>query len=351
MKDKKRLRTKKAFITGVNGMDGSYLSELLLDKGYEVHGLIRRTSTFNRERIEHIMDKNFKLYYGDLEDTSSLCHLMKLIQPDEVYHLAAMSHVQISNEIPEYTFDANAQGTVRLLKAIRLADLNPHIYNAGTSELFGGCKTGEMLNEESCMHPRSPYAISKLYSYWSMRYYRDAYGLKTWNGILFNHESPRRGENFITRKITLSIARIYAGKQDYLEIGNIDARRDWGYAPDYVKAMWRMLQSDEPDDYVIATGKTHSVREFIEKAFKEVGREIHWRGKGIHEIGFDISNNQTVVRINPKYYRPLDVDCLCGDSTKAYRKLRWKPTVCFDELVKIMVKADMEKEKIWKKTK
>ncbi len=349
MKDKKTIKSKKAFVTGVSGMDGSYLSELLLDKGYEVHGLIRRASTFNRGRIEQIKSEDFKLYYGDLEDTSSICHLMKRIQPDEVYHLAAMSHVQISNDIPEYTFNSNAQGTLRLLEAIRLADLDPCIYNAGTSELFGGCKPGDLLNEESTMHPRSPYAISKLYSYWTMRYYRDAYGLKTWNGILFNHESPRRGENFITRKITLSIARILAGKQDCLEIGNIDSQRDWGYAPDYVNAMWMMLQSNKPDDYVIATGKLHSVREFIEKVFKEIGREIHWNGKGIEETGYDMSNKKTVVRINPIYYRPMDVNCLCGDSSKAYQKLGWKPSVGFDELVQIMVKADMEKEGVWKK--
>lgn len=319
---------KKAFLTGTTGQDGSYLSELLLNKGYEVHGMIRRTSAFNRERIDHIKNKNFHLYYGDLEDTSSLCHLMKDILPDEVYHLASMSHVQISNDIPEYTFDTNSVGTVRLLEAIRLADVNPCIYNAATSELFGGCKSGELLNEKSMMHPRSPYAISKLYSYWIMRYYRDAYGMKTWNGILFNHESPRRGENFITRKITLSIARILAGKQKYLEVGNMDAKRDWGYAPDYVNAMNLMLQSPRPDDYVIATGETHSVREFIEKSFDYAG----------------ITDWGRYVKISDAYKRPVDVGCLCGDPTKAFHMLGWKPSVDFDELIRIMMKADMEKK-------
>ena len=319
---------KKAFITGGNGQDASYLTELLLSKGYEVHSLIRRTSSFNRERIDHIKSKDFHLYYGDLGDTSSLCHLMKDIHPDEVYHLASMSHVAISSSIPEYTFDTNAVGTVRLLEAIRLADINPCIYNAATSELFGGCEPGELLNEESKMRPRSPYAISKLYSYWAMRYYRDAYGMKTWNGILFNHESPRRGENFITRKITLSIARILAGKQEFLEVGNMDAKRDWGYAPDYVEAMYLMLQSKRPDDYVVATGESHSVREFIEKACAIAG---------IDPV--------RIVRENPAYLRPLDVGCLCGDARKAQRNLFWEPSVRFERLVEIMLKADMEKMK------
>jgi GDPmannose 4,6-dehydratase len=255
---------------------------------------------------------------------------MKDIRPDEVYHLASMSHVQISNDIPEYTFDTNAVGTVRLLEAIRLADINPCIYNAATSELFGGCEPGELLNEESKMRPRSPYAISKLYSYWTMRYYRDAYGMKTWNGILFNHESPRRGENFITRKITLSIARILAGKQEFLEVGNMDAKRDWGYAPDYVEAMYLMLQSKRPDDYVVATGESHSVREFIEKACDVVGVKP-----------------ETIVKVNPSYIRPVDVGCLCGDASKIKRNIGWEPNVCFSELVDIMMKADMEKS-IWK---
>ncbi|CAK0756434.1 GDP-mannose 4,6-dehydratase [Gammaproteobacteria bacterium] len=306
--------------------DGSYLAELLLSKGYEVYGLIRRTSHFNRDNIDHIKSKDFHLYYGDLEDTSSLCHLMKDIRPDEVYHLASMSHVQISNDIPEYTFDTNAQGTVRLLEAIRLADINPCVYNAATSELFGG--SNGFLNEESVMHPKSPYAISKLYSYWMMRYYRDAYGLYTWNGILFNHESSRRGENFITRKITLSLARILAGKQSFLEVGNTEAKRDWGYAPDYVEAMWMMLQSSKPDDYVVATGETHSVQEFIDRACGLAGLDP---GK--------------IVRVNPCYVRPMDVDCLCGDASKARRVLFWEPTVKFDELVRIMLKADMQRLK------
>jgi len=317
----------KAFITGTSGQDGSYLSECLLKKGYEVHGLIRRTSSFNRDRIDHIKDKNFHLYYGDLEDTSSLCHLMKKIRPDDVYHLASMSHVQISNDIPEYTFDTNAQGTVRLLEAIRLADINPGIYNAATSELFGG--SSGLLNEESPMHPKSPYAISKLYSYWTMRYYRDAYGMRTWNGILFNHESPRRGENFITRKITLSIARILSGKQKFLEVGNMAAKRDWGYAPDYVEAMWMMLQSSNPDDYVIATGETHSVKEFIDESC----------------VFADVDPDK-IVKINQDYIRPVDVGCLCGDYKKAKERLGWEPKVKFKELVKIMMEEDMKKEKL-----
>lgn len=262
-----------------------------------------------------------------MEDTSSLCHLMKDIRPDEVYHLASMSHVQISNDIPEYTFDTNAQGTVRLLEAIRIADIYPRIYNAATSELFGG--SSMILDEESPMHPRSPYAISKLYSYWTMRYYRDAYGMNTWNGILFNHESPRRGENFITRKITLSIARILSGKQKMLEVGNVAARRDWGYAPDYVEAMWRMLQSKQPDDYVIATGEAHSVNEFIVKACDVAGVDP-----------------DMIVKVNKKYIRPLDVGCLRGDSSKAFKNLGWEPKVCFNELVAIMMRADIEKEGI-----
>lgn len=317
---------KKAFITGVSGQDGSYLSELLLNKGYEVHGLIRRLSTFNRERINHIYDNNFKLHYGDMGDTSNLCRLIKEIQPDEVYHLAAMSHVGVSFDIPEYSYDITGVGTLRLLEAIRISSLNPCIYNAGTSELFGGSDSGRLLNEESPFHPKSPYAISKLYSYWMMRLYRDAYGMRIWSGILFNHESPRRGEDFITRKITLSIARILSGKQQYLEVGNINAERDWGYAPDYVEAMWMMLQSRKPDDFVIATGEVHSVKEFIEKSCY------------IADLSFD-----DVVRVNPLFLRPVDVSCLCGDASKAKRVLGWEPKVCFDDLIGIMMKADMER--------
>jgi GDPmannose 4,6-dehydratase len=322
---------KKALITGITGQDGSYLTEQLLGEDYsllgeeyEVHGLLRRTSHFNRQNIDHIHDKRLHLYYCDLEDTSSLCHLMKKVQPDEVYHLAGMSHVKISNDIPEYTFDTNAIGTTRLLEAVRIADINPCIYNAATSELFGG--SDSMLNEESPFHPRSPYAISKLHSYWTMRYYRDAYGLKTWNGIMFNHESPRRSENFITRKITLSIAKILDGKQDYLEVGNIEARRDWGYAPDYTRAMTMMLHSGTPDDYVIATGETHSVKEFIVKACEYSGVDY-----------------QKILKINPSYIRDVDVNCLIGDSTKARERLGWKPMVLFNELVRLMVNNDLEK--------
>lgn len=323
-------KMKKAFITGTTGQDGSYLAELLLSKDYEVHGLVRRTSHFNRQNIDHIKDKRFKLYYGDMGDTGSLCHIIKKIQPDEVYHLASMSHVQISNDIPEDTYDTNGMGTVRLLEAIRLADINPCIYNAATSELFGGGHQNELLNEKSPMHPRSPYAIAKLEAYWFMNYYRDAYGMKTWNGILFNHESPRRSENFITRKIALNIARILAHKQDKIILGNINARRDWGYAPDYVNAMYLMLQSNKPDNYVIATGVSHSIQDFLETAFKYV----------------NISNWEDYVTISDLYKRPVDVDCLCGDSSKAQKALGWKHTVGFDELVKIMMDADLKQEGI-----
>ena len=318
---------KKALITGITGQDGSYLAELLLSKEYDVHGMVRRTSTFNRERIDHLK-KKVHLHYADLEDTSSICRIVKIIQPDEIYHLAAMSHVQISSDMPEYTFDTNAQGTTRLLEAVRLSETTPRIYNAATSELFGGCNEGELLTEESAFRPKSPYAISKLYGYWTMRHYRDAYGLKTWNGILFNHESPRRGENFITRKISLSIAKILSNKQKYLEVGNIEARRDWGYAPDYVKAMWMMLQTNNPDDYVIATGETHSVKEFIQKAFFFAG----------------IENWKRYTKINRSYVRRVDVNCLCGDATKAFNMFGWKPKVKFESLVEIMVRSDMEKE-------
>jgi GDPmannose 4,6-dehydratase len=318
-----------------------------LDKGYDVHGLIRRSSSFNRERIEHLHgDKNFHLYYGDLSDTGCLCHLMKKIIPDEVYHLGSMSHVQVSGDIPEYTFDTNGVGTVRLLEAIRLADIDPCVYNACTSEVFGGSNC--VLNEESMMHPRSPYAISKLYSYWIMRYYRDAYGMKTWNGILFNHESPRRGENFISRKITLSIKRILEGKQSVLEVGNIDACRDWGFAPDYVQAMYLMLQSGKPDDFVISTGVVHSVREFIEQAFDFVGITIRWDGQGVDEVGNGFSSQAHIhttrkyVSINPMYYRPCDVGCLVGDSSKAERVLGWKPVVGFEELVRLMMVSELD---------
>jgi GDPmannose 4,6-dehydratase len=341
---------KKAFITGVTGQDGSYLAELLLNKGYEVHGLIRRASTFNRERIEHLhkyhddQNKGLLLHYGDVTDATSLLHILKEIEPDEVYHLAAQSHVQVSFEVPVYSADADAIGTLRLLEGIRSTNLidKTKIYNASTSELFGS--SPKKQNEETHFYARSPYAAAKLYAYWIAVNYREAYNMKIWNGILFNHESPRRGENFVTRKITISIAKILAGKQDKLYMGNMDAMRDWGYAPDYVEAMWMMLQQKTPDDFVIATGETHSVREFIEKAFMEVGISVEWRGSGVNEVGVDSKTNRVLIEVSPRYFRPTDVDCLKGDSSKAQSVLGWEPRISFSELVKIMVRADLKKE-------
>lgn len=341
---------KKAFITGVTGQDGSYLAELLLSKGYEVHGLIRRASTFNRERIEHLhkyhedQNKGLLLHYGDMTDATSLLHILKEIQPDEVYHLAAQSHVQVSFEVPVYSADADALGTLRLLEGIRAANLleKTKIYNASTSELFGS--SPEKQNEQTYFYARSPYAAAKLYAYWIAINYREAYNMKIWNGILFNHESPKRGENFVTRKITISIAKILAGKQDKMYMGNMDAMRDWGYAPDYVEAMWMMLQQETPDNYVIATGETHSVREFIEHAFKEVGISIEWKGSGVNEVGIDSKTKRVFIEVSPRYFRPTDVDCLKGDSSKARDALGWIPKVGFKELVKIMVHADLKKE-------
>ena len=341
---------KKAFITGVTGQDGSYLAELLLGKGYEVHGLIRRASTFNRERIEHLHkyhennDKGLLLHYGDMTDATSLLHILKEIEPDEVYHLAAQSHVHVSFEVPVYSADADAIGTLRLLEAIRSSNLieKTKIYNASTSELFGS--SPEKQNENTHFYAKSPYAAAKLYAHWIAVNYREAYHMKIWNGLLFNHESPRRGENFVTRKITISIAKILAGKQDKLYVGNMNAMRDWGYAPDYVEAMWMMLQQKKPDDFVIATGETHSVREFIEQAFNEVGVSIEWIGNGVNEVGVDKKTKRVFVEVSPDYFRPTDVDCLKGDSTKARVILGWKPKVCFEELVKIMVHADLQKE-------
>lgn len=311
---------KSAFITGATGQDGSYLIELLLGKGYEVHGLVRRSSQFNRGRIDHIVDKNFKMYYGDVLDISSMYHVLKSVQPDEVYHLAAQSHVGISFTIPLYTKQVNADGTGNLLEAIRMADCNPRIYNACTSEIYGG--SDGVLSEESEWNPRSPYAQSKIDAFYSMKTYALEYGYRVWNGILFNHESNRRGENFVTRKITLSIARILRGLQKEIVLGNLDAKRDWGYAPEYVEMMWRMLQSNKPDDFVVATGETHSVREFLEEAFSVAGQRFP-------------------VRCSELYLRPMDVECLCGDSSKAKRLLGWEPKVRFKELVRIMVEADI----------
>lgn len=339
------MQRKKAFITGITGQDGSYLAEFLLDKGYEVHGLVRRASTFNRQRIDHLhlrSENPIILHYGDMTDQSSIIYALSQVEPDEIYNLAAQSHVKVSFEEPEYTANSDALGTLRLLEAIRILGLEKktRFYQASTSELFGGI--GEVpQSEKTPFYPRSPYAVAKLYAYWITINYREAYGIFACNGILFNHESPRRGENFVTRKITLGVSRIYYGLQDCLVLGNLDAKRDWGYAPDYVKAMWLMLQQDEPDDYVIATGETHSVREFVEKAFEYVGINIIWKGKGVNEVGVDKRTGKILVRVDPKYFRPTEVHVLQGDYSKAKEKLGWEPTVRFEQLVEIMMKHDL----------
>ena len=320
---------KKALITGITGQDGSYLSELLLDKGYDVHGIVRRSSSFNTNRIDHLYqdphEENVHIFthYGDLSDSVSLARLMYQLQPDEIYHLGAQSHVRVSFDIPEYTFDVTASGTLRLLDAMREAGSEGvRFYQASSSEMFGSAPPPQ--SESTRFHPRSPYAVAKLAAYWATVNYREAYGMFASNGILFNHESPRRGETFVTRKITRALARIKAGLQDKLYLGNLDAKRDWGYAPDFAEAMWLMLQAPEPDDYVVATGETHSVREFLEAAFGHAG--LDW---------------QQYVEVDPRYFRPSEVDVLLGDASKAREKLGWEPTTRFDELVRLMVEADI----------
>lgn len=343
---------KKALITGITGQDGSYLAEFLLEKGYEVHGIVRRSSTFNRERIEHLYLEEYiakrsstpaiQLHYGDMTDSSSLERILMLVQPDEIYNLAAQSHVKVSFDVPEYTAETDAIGTLRLLEAVRILGLNCKIYQASTSELYG--KVVETPQKETTpFYPRSPYGVAKQYGFWITKNYREAYGMFAVNGILFNHESERRGENFVTRKITLGVARIAQGKQDKILLGNLNAKRDWGYAKDYVECMWLMLQHDTPDDYVIATGETHMVREFVELAFAEVGIKIEWKGEGVDEKGIDASNGRVLVEVNPKYFRPTEVDLLLGDPTKAKTVLGWNPTKTpFKELVRKMVAFDME---------
>ena len=337
---------KRALITGITGQDGSYLTELLLDKGYEVHGVIRRSSTFNTGRIDHLYrDPHLDgvrifLHYGDLTDSSNLSRLIEKIRPDEIYNLGAQSHVQVSFEVPEYTAEADAIGTLRLLDAIKETGIEARFYQASTSELFG--KAQEVPQRETTpFYPRSPYGVAKLYGFWIARNYREAYGMHASNGILFNHESPRRGETFVTRKITMAVARIHRGLQDCLYMGNIDARRDWGYARDYVRMMWMMLQQEKPDDYVVATGEMHTVREFIEKSFGHVGRSIEWRGKGVDEVGIDTTTGKTVVRIDPRYFRPAEVEQLLGNPAKAMRQLGWVPEVKFEQLVKLMTEGDL----------
>jgi GDPmannose 4,6-dehydratase len=342
--------TKKALITGITGQDGSYLAEFLLEKGYEVHGIIRRASTFNTQRIDHIFqdphEENVKLYlhYGDMTDSSNLSRLVEKINPDEIYNLAAQSHVGVSFEMPEYTSDVDAMGTLRLLDAIKESEVDTKFYQASTSELFG--KVQEIpQNEETPFYPRSPYAVAKQYAYWIVKNYREAYDIFAVNGILFNHESPRRGKRFVTRKITQAVVNIVEGNQEKLYLGNMNAKRDWGFAKDYIEMMWLMLQQQTPDDYVAATGETHTVREFVEKAFKHVDINIEWKGEGINEKGIDSETGKTLVEVDPKYFRPTEVDILIGDPSKAKRELGWEPKVSFDNLVKMMIDSDKEGEK------
>ena len=340
---------KKALITGVTGQDGSYLAEILLEKGYEVHGIIRRSSSFNTGRINHIInDKQYKdqffFHHGDVTDASNLNRILETVGPDEIYNLAAQSHVQVSFEIPDYTAQVDALGTLRFLDAIRETRLETKFYQASTSELFG--KVQETPQKETTpFYPRSPYGVAKLYAYWIIVNYRESYDLFACNGILFNHESPRRGETFVTRKITRAAARIKEGLQDTLLLGNLNAKRDWGYAPEYCEGMWRMLQQDIPEDFVLATGEQHSVREFVELSFKELDIHIDWQGDRENEIGVDQVTGKTIIGINPKYYRPTEVETLLGDATKAKEQLGWEATTPFTELVKKMTHSD------WKKVK
>ena len=340
---------KKALITGITGQDGSYLTELLLEKGYEIHGIIRRSSSFNTGRIDHIInDEKYKdrffFHYGDVTDASNLNRLLEKIQPDEIYNLAAQSHVQVSFEIPDYTAQVDALGTLRFLDAIRETHLDTKFYQASTSELYG--KVQEIpQTEKTSFYPRSPYGVAKLYGYWIIVNYREAYNLFACNGILFNHESPRRGETFVTRKITRAAARIKEGIQDALYLGNLDAKRDWGFAPEYCEGMWLMLQQDKPTDYVLATGKNHSIREFCELAFKELNIQIEWKGKGEDEIGVNAQTGKQLIGIDEKYYRPTEVEQLLGDASKAKEELGWEPKISFEELVKLMIHADWEKVK------
>lgn len=343
-----------ALITGITGQDGSYLAEFLLEKGYEVHGIMRRSSSFNTGRIEHLYldewvrdmhkERRLHLHWGDMTDSSSLIRIIGLVKPDEIYNLAAQSHVKVSFDVPEYTADADGLGTLRLLEAVRILgrEKSTRIYQASTSELFG--KVQEIPQRETTpFYPRSPYAVAKLYAFWIIKNYRESYGMYAVNGILFNHESERRGETFVTRKITLAAARIKAGKQDRLYLGNLNARRDWGYARDYVECMWLMLQQPEPDDYVIATGEYHTVREFTTLAFKEVGIELRWEDEGINEKGIDVATGKVLVEVDPRFFRPAEVEQLLGDPTKAREKLGWNPrNTSFEQLVSLMVKADVE---------
>merc|ERR1712141_162678 len=343
-------KKKVALITGITGQDGSYLAELLIEKGYEVHGIIRRSSSFNTGRISHLYDDpnshkegKMKLHYGDLIDGSRLVKIISEVRPCEIYNLAAQSHVQVSFEMPEYTAEVVAVGTLRLLDAIKTCGLEKSVkfYQASTSELYG--KVQEVpQNEKTAFYPRSPYGVAKLFAYWSVVNFREAYAMFACNGILFNHESPRRGETFVTRKITRSVAKIHLDQLDCFELGNLDSMRDWGHARDYVEGMWLMLQQDAPDDFVLATGMMHSVREFVEAAFRYIGKEIMWEGKGDNEFGREVSTGIVRVKVNPKFYRPTEVEQLLGDPTKAKTKLGWKPKVEFTDLVKDMMESDIK---------
>lgn len=340
---------KKALITGITGQDGSYLAELLLEKGYEVHGLIRRSSTFNTKRIDHLYkDPHINgvrlfLHYGDLTDGSNIARLMEKIKPDEVYHLGAQSHVRVSFDIPEYTADVAGLGTLRILDAIKGMERRPKFYQASSSEMFG--KALEIPQKETTpFHPRSPYGCAKVFAFWITKNYRESYGIFAVNGILFNHESPRRGETFVTRKITRGLTRILAGKESCLYLGNLDAKRDWGYAKDYAGGMWKMLQQNKPDDYILATGETHSVRDFIEECCRLLGIDLAWKGKGLEEIGYDKKTKKTLIRIDPKYFRPAEVDVLLGDPSKARQILKWGPKTKFHGLVRVMLEHDLENE-------
>ncbi|MBU4476965.1 GDP-mannose 4,6-dehydratase [Candidatus Parcubacteria bacterium] len=343
------MAAKKALITGITGQDGSYLAELLLEKGYEIHGIIRRASTFNTGRIDHLYKDphingvKMYLHYGDLSDSSNISRLIEKIQPDEIYNLGAQSHVRVSFDIPEYTGNVVGLGTIRILDAIKESGIKTKFYQASSSEMFG--KSQEIPQKETTpFHPRSPYGCAKVYAYWITKNYRESYGMFASNGILFNHESPRRGETFVTRKITRGLSRIKLGKEKKLYLGNLDAKRDWGHAKDYVYGMWLMLQHAEPDDFILATNETHTVREFIEEAMKYFGFDLVWKGKGLKEKGVDKKTNKTLIEIDPKYFRPAEIDILRGDYSKAEKMLGWKPKITFKELVKIMAQADYEHE-------
>ena len=337
----------KVIISGITGQDGSYLAELLLQKGYEVHGIIRRSSSFNTGRIDHIINNKeyrdrFFFHHGDVTDTSNLNRIIEKVKPDEIYNLAAQSHVKVSFDLPDYTAQVDALGTLRFLDAIRETGVKTKFYQASTSELYGKAQQVPQ-NETTPFYPRSPYGVAKLYGYWIIINYREAYNLFACNGILFNHESPRRGETFVTRKITRAAARIKAGVQDNLYLGNLNAKRDWGYAPEYVEGMWRMLQQDKPRDYVLATGETNSVKDFVDIAFKELNLDLEWEGEGLNEKGIEKNTGKERVLIDPDYYRPTEVEILKGDASKAKKELGWSPKVKFEELVSIMVKADYDK--------